>query len=108
MLDLYKGCECPQKSIFAAIFLYAACVPLGALFGKKNNAKAALVLLLAALVLGLIWYLLLQWCCEKKYNTVAWVLIGLQFLYAIYQGYAVGNMQELDVMMSSVTKKLNF
>ncbi len=100
---LFPGCECPQKSMYAAILLYALCLPLGGIFGKKNTSKLALTMFVAMLVLGSIWYLLIQWCCNKKYNTAAWVLIALPYIAAIYKGYSLSNMNKLESALETLS-----
>ena len=104
LTNIIKGCECPQKSMYVSILLLGLCIPLGAVFNKNGKSKEAISLLIVMIISGLFWYFTLQWCCEKKYNTVAWVLLSLPFLSALYTGYVYSNLDNIKNILSPKLK----
>jgi hypothetical protein len=82
---------CPQVYIFGGVILPLIIgLIVIVLLKYKNNASDKqdfLNNLLFYLLLALLAYFLINWLCEKEYNSTATVVSFLPFLAYIYTGY---------------------
>jgi uncharacterized protein YqhQ len=91
MLNLLQGCSCPQKTLYAVTALVHILTQLGYLLAirKESNLNSKIGFFILAIVIAILVFKLIEYLCNKQYNTIAWILAILPLISSISLGFLI-------------------
>ncbi len=100
MFNLFQGCDCPQKTTYAVLIISNIIITTTmALTLQKTLKEAAnklFKMILIGIVIAVLIYMLITWCCANNYKLVAWILALLPLVSAAFFGKKTGNLIKLN------------
>lgn len=101
-----EGCKCPQKSVYIILGLVFLLINLGVIIElnrRKMSIKKVLQSFILKIIVIILVYKLVEYLCNKKSNTIAWVIAILPFF--TYVGFG---MKFMSLLSPSNKMELNF
>ena len=100
MLNLFQGCDCPQKTTYAVLIIsniiLTTTLALTIQKTLKLESNKLLKMILIGIVIAVLIYMLISWCCAKNYKLVAWILAVLPLVSVYYFGKKTGQLIKLN------------
>jgi hypothetical protein len=95
-LNLFQGCDCPQKTTYAVLIISNIIITTTMALTLQKTLKGAanklFKMILVGIVVALLIYMLISWCCAKNYKLVAWVLALIPLVSAGVFGKKIANL----------------
>ena len=96
MLNLFQGCDCPQKTTYAVLIISNIILTTTMALTLQKTLKQAsnklFKMILIGIVIAVLIYMLISWCCANNYKLVAWILAVLPLISAYSFGKRAGNL----------------
>ncbi len=96
MLKLFEGCDCPQKTTYAVLIISNIIITTTMALTLQKTLKGAanklFKMILIGIVIAVLIYMVISWCCAKNYKLIAWVLALIPLVSAGLFGKRLGNL----------------
>jgi len=95
-LNLFQGCDCPQKTTYAVLIISNIIITTTMALTLQKTLKGAsnklFKMILIGLVIAVLIYMLISWCCTKNYKLIAWVLALIPLVSAGFFGKKIAKL----------------
>jgi type IV secretory pathway TrbD component len=96
MFNLFQGCDCPQKTTYAVLVISNIIITTTMALTLQKTLKGAanklFKMIFIGIVIAVLIYMLITWCCAKNYKLIAWVIALIPLVSAGFFGKKIGNL----------------
>jgi hypothetical protein len=92
MFDIFEGCNCKQKTIFAIIVIVYIFFSLGIFIALQNIKKKSdrfVRRFIIKILVSIIIYKFIEWCCKNNYNITATIITLIPLIFITNVGHKI-------------------